>query len=518
MTVRALGLGLSSNLSRADAPEPYGLLRSEPGAFDFVEYSAPLDLETARREASLFDEMWRRREEVPVLFHPVHLNLFGPELESPERLRSLEVHARAVGSPWVSNDVGWWHAGGEPFPGYLYVAPPMSPEGLAGAVVHARHVQRGLSLPLLLENPALFAARGPLHILDFMARLSAETGAELLLDLGHLYSHQLALGSGLLEGLEGFPFEKVREIHIAGGLVQRSASGAVYLDDHTQPIRDELFQLLETVRPRCQNLLALTYEADGHAEATAKQNLRRLRPFAPAKGTPLALERAEGPPGEISSLDPAGDWSLFDWVHREGVEAAVRAAVLRERLDRPLPMTRLLAAPDHTALVRFQTSPDFRAVFEAGGKGLSHGFLAWGRKELRQCEWSDALAAAMAFEVWAQSTLSHAATHPSALAPNAAVGRFAVDLSEALQALAPLRRGRERDAAESLAQLIRRAAPGAWRVLLQQESSGLSVTTVGQEAFALLQDASRTASREALFERHGRENVERATRLGWLRG
>ncbi|HET9451006.1 MAG TPA: hypothetical protein VFO83_09000, partial [Aggregicoccus sp.] len=113
------GLGLSSNLSESDQPHPYRLLASEPGLFDYVEYSAPLSLEEARADASLFAQMWERREQVPVLFHPVHLNLYGPELESAGALAALDAHARAVGSPWVGNDVGWWHAGGQPFPGYL---------------------------------------------------------------------------------------------------------------------------------------------------------------------------------------------------------------------------------------------------------------------------------------------------------------------------------------------------------------------------------------------------------------
>ena len=126
------GLGLSSNLSVLDVPQPWALLQAEPGLFDVVEYSAPLELGQARREASLFPTLWEARERVPVLFHPVHLNLYGPELEAKEALANLDAHARAVGSAWVGNDVGWWHSGGEPLPGYLYLPPPLSPAGPRG--------------------------------------------------------------------------------------------------------------------------------------------------------------------------------------------------------------------------------------------------------------------------------------------------------------------------------------------------------------------------------------------------
>jgi len=72
------GLGLSSNLDAAEAPHPYRLLAEAPGLFDFVEYSAPLSLDETRAQASLFPEMWARRDDVPVLFHPVHLNPTAP--------------------------------------------------------------------------------------------------------------------------------------------------------------------------------------------------------------------------------------------------------------------------------------------------------------------------------------------------------------------------------------------------------------------------------------------------------
>ena len=107
----------------------------------------------------------------------MHLNLYGPELEAAESLRALDAHARAVGSPWVGNDVAWWHSGGVPFPGYLYVPPPLTEEGLQDCALHARHVQGALSMPLLLENPAVIARRGTMHVLELMAQLHTGTPA-----------------------------------------------------------------------------------------------------------------------------------------------------------------------------------------------------------------------------------------------------------------------------------------------------------------------------------------------------
>ena len=150
-----LGLGLSSNLDPAVEPDPWALHAAHPGLLDLVEYSAPLPIEEAERDAGLFGTLMAARDRLPVLFHPVHLNLAGPELEPEDRLAALDGHARAVGSPWVGNDVAWWHVRGTALPGYLYLAPPFSAAGLEVAVAHALHVAAALSVPLALENPVL---------------------------------------------------------------------------------------------------------------------------------------------------------------------------------------------------------------------------------------------------------------------------------------------------------------------------------------------------------------------------
>lgn len=274
MRLPTLGLGLSSNAQSSDSPRPWALLDADPTLFDYLEYSAPLNVDDARKEATLFSTMESRRSATPLLYHPVHLNLWGPELESDERLKLLDAHARAVGSPWVSNDVGWWHHGGVPFPGYLYVSPTLDGEGLERAVEHVLHVRNALTVPLLIENPVVMTARGSMHIAEFMTKLHEATGCPLLLDVGHLVSHQLARGLSLLEGLDALPWTSVAQLHLAGGVI----NGKFYADDHTQPIRDEVWTTFDEVRKRCTQLCAVTYEGDGHPESVALRTLKRLRP------------------------------------------------------------------------------------------------------------------------------------------------------------------------------------------------------------------------------------------------
>jgi uncharacterized protein (UPF0276 family) len=499
------GLGLSSNLSAGDQPHPYRLLDEDPELFDFVEYSAPLSLTETKKHATLFPEMYRRLKEVPVLFHPVHLNLYGPELEPAQHIADLDAHARTVGSAWVGNDVGWWHSGGQPFPGYLYVTPPLTNEGLQDCAAHALHVQAGLSVPLVLENPAVLARRGDMHVLEFMSRLQARTGLPLLLDLGHLLSYQLSSELPLESGFDGFPFDRVIEIHIAGGVVTRRWARRFYVDDHTQPVREELFQLLESVLPRCTSLRAVTFEGDGHPPEVAMITLRRLRSLVPAqKREPLRLTPVEPAPPPLGNV--SRPWDLFDLgygVRRAGVpddvegslsETDFRLAVVAEQLDRDFPISRLMLAGTREGLLSFTTSTEFRELFEGSGRSFGHAFLDYARRRLREHpEEGAAAAAALSFETFLPSLMQRSVPPPGpdevGLAEEVRVGTFPADLSELVYAARALRRhltGRawangtvELSGLETLAQTARRTVSRPWRFAVRRRrGGGMEVYTV----------------------------------------
>lgn len=509
------GLGLSSNLDAADQPHPYRLLAESPGLFDFVEYSAPLSLDETRAHASLFPRMWERRQDVPVLFHPVHLNLYGPELEPVSALQALDAHARAVGSAWVGNDMGWWHSGGQPFPGYLYFTPPFTEAGVRDCVAHALHVQSHLSVPLALENPAAFAKRGELHVLDFMARVHARTGLPLLLDLGHLLSYQLAAGLPLEAGLEGFPLDKVIEIHLAGGVITRRNGRGYYVDDHTQPVREELFGLLESLLPRCPSLRAVTFEGDGHPDEVAVLTLRRLRALVPATPRPpLALTPVTLPAPALSR--ESEPWALYETgygskpetggdVEGARAETDFRLAVVAETLDRDWPLSRLLLAGAREDLRAFTASKEFRELFEGLGRSPGHAFAAWTRRRLRERP-DEGVAAAVSFETFlpnAFMTRPPPAPGPGqvGLSEDVRVGSFPVDLTELVFAAKALRRhltGRawacevlDVSGLESLAQVARRPGRGPWSFVVRRRGRGLEVLTVPATLLELLRSLAK---------------------------
>jgi len=562
-----MGLGLSTNLGPRDRPDPWWILDASPGAIDFVEYSAPLDPDVALAEAPRFSTLLERRHELPAIFHPVHLNLWGPALESEENLAALRAHLRQVGSPWVGNDVAWWHHRDAPFPGYLFVAPPFTRAGVEQAAAHAAHVQAAIEVPLLLENPAVLHRNGDLHVLDFMAALHARTGQPLLLDLGHLLAFQLVYGLEAEARLDGFPLEQVAEIHIAGGVITTRGARRFYVDDHGQPVREELFALLERILPRCTGLRAVTFEADGHPEPIALRTLERLRALVPRRREPQAAGIAaanddaalEAPAtcatasqddgwGSAATAAPPGAvdgaareaWRLFDLVHGapadgvpdpDGLRAEVdfRLAVVAQRIDRAWPLTRAACAGDRAGLERFATSPEYRSLFDGSGRQLPAVFAAWARRVVREERLAGA-DAILAFESWCHGLLARVEAAPPGsgairLAPGVAVGSFPVDLSELLFAARTLRRHlADRAAAaglyegsglEALRQIAARAAPGPWAVLLRRTGGAIAAEPLDPSFLRLVHLAARGAT-PADLPPADREALGRAVAAGVL--
>jgi uncharacterized protein (UPF0276 family) len=509
-TLPSLGLGLSSNAQHDDQPRPYALLDEQPGAFDYLEYSAPLSLDEARRHASLFPQMLARRGTVPLLFHPVHLNLFGPTLERAENLEALKAHCLHVGSPWVSNDVAWWHSHGHSLPGSVYIAPPLNEWALRLAEKHAQVIQQAVGIPLLLENPVVMTARGNWHVLDFLERLSTATECWMLLDVGHLLAHQLARGRGLFDGLLSFDFARVAQLHVAGGIVTERHGRLHYVDDHPQPVRDEVWQLLEFIAPRCRHLRAVTFEGDGHSDRSALRNLERLRAWAPRK-QPFPMKADDvgtqkGVAGAMEEADAGLCWALFHEVHRgesrddaAGAlhELEFRQAVVGELLERVAPWTHLAVLASRTSVADFLASPQFRFAFETSGD-LRSAYVAFARERLED----PGSTRLVDFDAWAWSTVErHRQPYRTGLAPGVCLAAFSWNLSEVISSARSVERhvrGRAlysdgvsvRSGLSSVVQAAGRAPFGPWTVALRRTPTRIEVHEVSAAEQAILERLS----------------------------
>ncbi len=158
-----------------------------------------------------------------------------------ERVRKLGDVARAVKASRVSEHVAFVRAGDVEI-GHL-TGLPFTREAAGVVARNVAEARRTLpDVPLLLENVA-WAFRWPEDAMDegdFHAEVAAAAGCDLLLDVGNLYANAVNAGRDPAELLARYPLERVRMLHVAGGVLE----DGFYFDTHAHALGDGVLELL----------------------------------------------------------------------------------------------------------------------------------------------------------------------------------------------------------------------------------------------------------------------------------
>jgi uncharacterized protein (UPF0276 family) len=101
-----------------------------------------------------------------------------------------------------------------------------------------------------------------MHLLDYFAQVADEADCGLLLDVAHLAVYQHVTGRAPLDALDGFPLERVVEMHVAGGSLFEHEGSRFVEDDHGVSILPATWELLAAALPRATNLRALVFECE----------------------------------------------------------------------------------------------------------------------------------------------------------------------------------------------------------------------------------------------------------------
>lgn len=283
-------LGVGASLSFGAEPDPVALA-AMPGGPSFIEYAGPVQHTFMRGPLEQL-----RRLGVPLLYHPSCLNLCGPYPNPPGWLAAVNAHVRAVESAWLAQDVATCFIGDEP--GYSiglgYFLPPIfTRASLDEAVERVGEVRALVRAPLLLEPAPLTFLVGDMDSLAWLGALAERTDCGLLLDAGHLVSHNLAAGRPAEAPPEGLPLERVIEVHLAGGVLRERGGRRYYIDAHELPVLPETRAVFGELLRLCPNLRALCVECEGAAAQTVLPALRRVRERAAlSAANPLLREKA----------------------------------------------------------------------------------------------------------------------------------------------------------------------------------------------------------------------------------
>lgn len=119
----------------------------------------------------------------------------------------------------------------------------------------------------------------------FLDKLTEETDGFLILDLHNIYCQSCNFDVDMLQIIQWYPLDKVREIHLSGGSWQESIYGRkrIRRDTHDDAIPEEILSVLPSVLSQCRNLEYVIIERLGHTIRTEKERREFLDDFFKVK-------------------------------------------------------------------------------------------------------------------------------------------------------------------------------------------------------------------------------------------
>jgi uncharacterized protein len=268
-----LGLGVSTEYGAGDAVgalDALALRDAHPRFAGFLEVGVE-----AMRGLDRHARAWIARGH-PTTYHYLDVNLDEPEDFDDAWLDDVRALAAVLRPAWLCGDAGMWHLGRRER-GHMLLLPPIltsdAADDLADGIVRLRDA---VGYDVLPENPPGQVYLGELHVLDFFGRVAERADTGLLLDCAHLAMFQRLRGHEPLTAFDGYPFERVVELHVAGGSERTTGDYAWIDDDHTPGVLADTWTIVEHVVPRAPNLKAVVFECERNAMDLCLPGFARL--------------------------------------------------------------------------------------------------------------------------------------------------------------------------------------------------------------------------------------------------
>lgn len=254
-----LGLGVSTEYGAGDMPgalDPHALRAHDPRFGGFLEVGLELAKGLDRHARA-----WAAAGH-PSTYHFLDVNLDEPEDLDPAWLDGVRAAIDTLQPAWLCGDAGMWHLGRRDRGHMLLLPPILVAEQVAPMAEGITALRDATGLEVLPENPPGAAFVGDLHILDFFGRLAEAADTGLLLDCAHLALYQRLHGLDALTAMDGFPLDRVVEIHVAGGTEADHAGFTWVEDDHGVDVLDDTWRIVEHIAAHALNLKAVVVECE----------------------------------------------------------------------------------------------------------------------------------------------------------------------------------------------------------------------------------------------------------------
>jgi uncharacterized protein (UPF0276 family) len=159
----------------------------------------------------------------------------------------------------------------------LLLPPILSAESAHAQAEGVVRLREGLGYEVLPENPPGQLYLGDLHILEFYAQVMQHADTGMLLDCAHLAIYQQLMGHDPLTGLDGFPLDRVVELHVAGSALRDHDGFQYWDDDHTPEVLDDTWTIFDWVVSRAPQVKAVVFECERNPLTSVLCGFQRIR-------------------------------------------------------------------------------------------------------------------------------------------------------------------------------------------------------------------------------------------------
>lgn len=189
----------------------------------------------------------------PVTFHSVGLSLGSVDPLDLNYLGKLKKLMQRYEIAWLSEHCCFTSVDG--FHSHDLLPIPYSEESLSHMVQRVSQVQDFLGEQILIENVSSYMrfSSSTLDEVDFVSELAMQADCLLLIDVNNIYVNHVNHGIGIDKYLARIPYDKVKEVHLAGFEEQDD----YLLDAHNNPVAEPVWQIYEKLIKRIPNVPTL---------------------------------------------------------------------------------------------------------------------------------------------------------------------------------------------------------------------------------------------------------------------
>ncbi|MBV7300417.1 DUF692 domain-containing protein [Enterovibrio paralichthyis] len=183
------------------------------------------------------------RRRYPVSCHGVGLSLGSVDPVNPHHLSRLKTLVDEIDPLFVSDHLSWSSVDNTYFNDLLPL--PYTEEALAVFCRNVEVTQDYLGRQILVENPSSYLsfAHSTIPEWEFLSEVARRTGCGLLLDLNNIYVSAFNHDFDTDSYLAAINPDWVQEIHLAGFTKKTLDEGEIWIDTHSQPVSEPVWDL-----------------------------------------------------------------------------------------------------------------------------------------------------------------------------------------------------------------------------------------------------------------------------------